>query len=292
MLFLVQPLLRELAMFLFCSIVPEQTRSIATMSAVNDNNPVWSRAPLAALRRLIADAQGLGNQAEALAFDLPALDRFLPQQGLPLGALHEIAPNENDDNAAAFGFMAALLGRFAKADRAKAPVLIVTGPESVAGYGRPFGHGLARLGVDPSRVILVQTQNDKQTLWALEEILRSGRPAVVGGTIARLGFRESQRLHFAARESGRPLVLLRPAGLHGSNVAMTRWRIRASTAARDRSGLIVRWRWNVTLERCRNGRPGAWLVEFDDAYRFSLAAAMADPALPRSADEESVPRSG
>ena len=35
----------------------------------------------------------------------------------------------------------------------------------------------------------------------------------------------------------------------------------------------------MTLERCRNGRPGEWLLEFDHAaHRFSLAAALADPA--------------
>jgi protein ImuA len=68
-----------------------------------------------------------------------------------------------------------------------------------------------------------------------------------------------------------------------STVAMTRWRVSSMQAARDRFDLTSRWRWRLKLERCRNGRTGEWLVEFDDAYRFSLAAAMADPALPRRA---------
>jgi protein ImuA len=71
---------------------------------------------------------------------------------------------------------------------------------------------------------------------------------------------------------------------------MTRWRIGAAAAARDRFGLITRWQWRVKLERCRNGRPGEWLVEFDHAYRFSLAAAMADPAFSHGAITRSFRR--
>jgi protein ImuA len=70
----------------------------------------------------------------------------------------------------------------------------------------------------------------------------------------------------------------------GSSAAATRWRIRAAKAARDRFGLPAQWRWQLRLERCRNGRMGEWLVEWDHvAYRFSLVAPMADLAFPRGA---------
>src|SRR3984957_18848351 len=94
------------------------------------------------------------------------------------------------------------------------------------------------------------------------------------------------RRRLAGGEAGLPLLLLRPAQAVGeeASAAATRWRIGAAEAARDRFGLVERTRWNVRLERCRNGRPGDWLVEFDHAaYRFSLAAPLADPALPRAA---------
>jgi protein ImuA len=66
-------------------------------------------------------------------------------------------------------------------------------------------------------------------------------------------------------------------------VAVTRWCVAATAAAHDRFGLIARWRWQLKLERCRNGRPGHWIVEFDHAsHHFSLAAALADPTLSRS----------
>lgn len=245
-----------------------------------------------ALRRMLAEATGTSAEMAVLPFNLDALDAHFPQGGLPLGALHEIAPHTATDTAAAVGFTTALLGRIAEADRTHGPVLIVTGPNGVDEQGLPYGHGLHRLGLNPARVLLVTTKDDKQTQWALEEALRSALPAAVIGVIERLGFRTSQRLQLAAESSGRPLLLLRPSGIAGSSVAMTRWRIGAAAAARDRFGLITHWRWRVALERCRNGRPGEWLVEFDHAYRFNLAAAMADPALPCSANARAFRRAG
>ena len=227
------------------------------------------------LRRLLA--RGVAGEARTLPFGLPALDAHLPQGGLTCGALHEIAPEAKGDMPAAFGFVAAMLGRMPQSG----PVLLVTAPCGLAAHGRPHGHGLNGLGLDPSRIIMVEAADDKQAVWAMEEALRSGAPAAVAGAIGKLDFRTGQRLHRAAGESGRLLLLLRPPSV--TSVAVTRWRIGAAAAAHDRFGLIARWRWQVRLERCRNGRPGQWIVEFDHAtHRFSLAAALADPALSRS----------
>jgi len=153
--------------------------------------------------------------------------------------------------------------------------------------GRLHGHGLGALGLDPARVILVETAHRKDTLWAMEEALRSRVPQAVAGMVDKLDLKLSQRLQLAAADAGRPLLLLRPAPTLESSATTTRWRIGTATAARDRFGLIARARWHLTLERCRNGRPGEWMVEYDHvAHRFSLAAALADPALSRGAGEE------
>jgi len=242
------------------------------------------------LRRLLA--RGVAAEACALPFDLPAIDRHLPQGGLTCGALHEVMPEARGDMPAAFGFVAATLGRAtlgrATLGRAtvgrmpqRAPILLVTSPCGLAACGRLYGHGLNGFGLDPARVILVEAQNATQALWAMEEALHSAAPAAVAGVIGKLGFRASQRLHLAAGEAGRLLLLLRPPGM--VSVAVTRWRVAAAAAAHDRFGLIARWRWQLRLERIRNGRPGQWIVEFDHAtHRFSLAAALADPTFSRS----------
>jgi protein ImuA len=227
------------------------------------------------LRRLLPRLEG-GRDARALPFGLPALDAHLPHGGLALGALHEVVPATKNDLPAAFGFMAALLGRVPGE-----PVLLVTA-RRFADHGSPYGHGLNAFGLDPARLILVETEDDRELLWTLEETLRSGVPAAVAGAIAGLDLKTSQRLQLAARDSRIPLLLLRSA--IETSAAVTRWRIGTAEAARDDFGLIARARWRVRLERCRNGRLGEWLMEFDHAaYRFSLAAALADPALPRRA---------
>jgi protein ImuA len=242
------------------------------------------------LRRLLPRLESHGGAARVLAFGLDALDGHLPHGGLATNALHEVAPQQHGDTPTAFGFLVALLARFAPATR---PLLFVASHRALADHGRPHGHGLQQLGLDPARLILVETRNDKQTLWAMEEALRSRVPAAVGGAIAGLDLKTSQRLHLAAGEAGLPLWLLRPARADDASAAATRWRIGTAEAARDRFGLLACTRWRARLERCRNGRPGDWLVEFDHAaYRFSLAAPLADPALPRDAGAHALRHAG
>ncbi len=239
------------------------------------------------LRRVLPRLEAL--PAKVLPFGVSALDGCLPQGGLAFGALHEVAPESVHDTPAAFGFVTALLARMQGG-----PVLLATSPRGLGGCGGPHGHGLNALGLDPARVILVEAGDERQALWAMEEALRSGAPAAVAGAIGKgLDLKASQRLQLAARTSGLPLLLLRPGGAFGLSAATTRWRIGANEAARDSFGLIARWRWRVQLERCRNGRPGEWMMEWDHvAHRFSLAATMADPALPHSAGTHPLERAG
>jgi protein ImuA len=233
------------------------------------------------LRRLIPVIGGLGAGGKALPFGVAALDSYLPEGGLTCGALHEVVP-QPQATPAAFGFIAALLGRVPR----PRPLFFIMPTYGLREYGRPSGHGFNGLGLDPARLILVETRHRKETLWAMEEALRSGAPAAVAGVIDQLDLKTSQRLHLAAADSRLPLLLLRPAQTLESSAATTRWRIGQAAAARDRFGLFARPRWHLTLERCRNGRPGEWIVEYDHvAHRFSLAAALADPALSRGASE-------
>ena len=167
--------------------------------------------------------------------------------------------------------------------------LLVLPAYGLRDYGRPHGHGLNALGAfDPHRLILAETAHRKDTLWAMEEALHSRAVAAVAGFIDQLDLKTSQRLQLAATDCGLPLFLLRPArvSMEGASAAATRWRVGAAPAARDRFGLITRARWRLSLERCRNGRTGEWMVEYDHvAHRFSLAAALADPAISRSTSE-------
>ena len=217
---------------------------------------------------------GWGKSAKPCPFGLAAIDSHLPDGGLACGALHEIVPAAESCIAAAFGFIAAILGRLAY------PLVFVMPAYGLRPYrphGRLHGHGLNALGLDPGRLILVETAHRKETLWAMEEAVRSAAPAAVAGVIDTLDLKLSQRLHLAATDARLPVFLLRPAATLESSAAATRWRVGTAKAARDRFGLVTQPRWHLQLERCRNGRPGEWVVEYDHvAHRFSLAAALAD----------------
>ena len=236
------------------------------------------------LRRLLP---GTAELRTAFAFGLPALDSCLPEGGLPCGALHEIVP-EAHATPAALGFITALLAHIysSLSGPGNGPGIFVLPAYGLRDHGRLYGHGLRALGLDPQRLILIETARRNDTLWAIEEALRSGAPAAVAGIIDKLDLKLSQRLHLAAVDCGLPLFLLRPAHDLESSAAATRWRVGTAEAARDRFGLVIRPRWHLSLERCRNGRPGAWIVEYDHvAHRFSLAAALADSAHARRADQ-------
>jgi protein ImuA len=240
-------------------------------------------AVMTELRRLMPR---MGEQRKPLPFGLAAIDSHLPDGGLACGALHEIVPAAENCIAAAFGFIAAVLARLAY------PLLFVMPAYGLRPYrphGRLYGHGLNALGLDPARLILVETAHRKETLWAMEEAVRSAAPAAVVGVIDTLDLKLSQRLHLAATEAGLPLFLLRPAPTLESSAAATRWRVGTAKATRDRFGLVTEPRWHLQLERCRNGRPGEWVVEYDHvAHRFSLAAALADFSRARGASEKSI----
>jgi hypothetical protein len=299
-------------------------------------------AVMAELRRFMPR---MGEQRKALPFGLAAIDSHLPHGGLACGALHEVVPAAESCIAAAFGFIAAILGRISspppcgeglgvgvgrfcksfdalasphdphpilpnklalgraqarpgwgREQRAASPrahplffIAPTYGLRPYRPHGRLHGHGLNALGLDPARLVLVETAHRKETLWAMEEAVRSAAPAAVVGVIDTLDLKLSQRLHLAATDAGLPVFLLRPAPTLESSAAATRWRIGTAKAARDRFGLVTQPRWHLQLERCRNGRSGQWVVEYDHvAHRFSLAAALADFSRARGAGEKAI----
>jgi len=254
---------------------------------------------MAELRRLLPETQ---SRRDALPLGLDVIDSHLPEGGLARGGLHEVVPEAQAAFPAAFGFIAALLARLGSPNLAspnlgspnlaspgeREKIVLVMPAYGRRANGRPSGHGFNSLGLYPARLILVETAHRKETLWAIAEALRSAAPAAVAGFIDRLDLKLSQRLQLAAGEAGLPLLLLRPAQTLEASAAATRWRIGTAAAARDRFGMHTRARWRLHLERCRNGRPGEWVVEYDHvAHRFSLAAALADPALSRRSSDQS-----
>jgi hypothetical protein len=141
--------------------------------------------------------------------------------------------------------------------------------------------GLARFGLDLSRIVWADCKKDAEVLSVMEEALHSRALAAVVGEAGALSLKMGRRLHAAARQSGITALLLRrhrskplKAFTFPSGAAATRWRVSAvlsgalsSSHFRARGGLepgpgLPRWR--LDLEYCRNGRTASWIVEVSD----------------------------
>lgn len=234
-----------------------------------------------ALRQAVArlESPPAGTAQTYLPLGVPELDRQLPGAGLLCSALHETLPATYGDTPAALGFSVALATLALEARRG--PAVLVGARRCFRDFGSPYGHGLHRLGLNVGRLIVVETPSDKDTLWAMEESLRAqtSLAMVIGAVAADIDLTTSRRLTLAAAASGTPSLLMRGSAAEGTSAAVTRWRLAAAPAARDRFGAIGFPRWSVALERCRHGRPGRWLLEWNHvAHRFHLAEELADRA--------------
>jgi protein ImuA len=187
-----------------------------------------------------------------LPFGLAAIDAHLPGGGLARGALHEV----EGEAGARIGFAACLAGRLQR--QLGQPVVWVSSRPEL------YGPGLARLGLDPGRLLLVRAARPADLLWAFEEALRTPGIAAVIGEAHALDAVAGRRLQLAAQAGGALGLLL----LHkeSGNVpgAVTRWQVRAAQSMSDLPGLGPT-RWQADLRRCRGAEPASWLMEWQDA---------------------------
>jgi protein ImuA len=198
--------------------------------------------------RLASFGERRGPGRAPLSFGIEAIDAALPGAGLSRGALHEISGASNDGAAA--GFATALLARCA----ADGPVLwIARSPDLSAA-------GLAALGMDTARLLVVNAPKRTDALWAFEEALRTPAVAGVVAEIDDVDLTQSRRLQLAAETGGAAALLLRPVGERDRpSAARTRWHVAALPAAADGDGRSRRWR--INLARVQGGTANEWCIE-------------------------------
>lgn len=240
--------------------------------------PAMDRAALlAALRARIARLDRSGGAGGSAAPSdsvplCPAIDQSLPGGGLARAAIHEVLAA---DPGAAACFCALLLAR------SRGTVLWIA-PEPDA---RP--PGLARFGLLPAELVLVQARRPADALWAMEESLRC--PGIAGAvlTLDALDMAAARRLQLAAEAGGALGLLLRPdteAAAPTATTALTRWRVGALPGTGGSARDLDDPRWRLELLRARGGRPHAWPVvwraaaerlDLDEAAGMEAAASPA-----------------
>lgn len=230
---------------------------------------------ISALRQMLAglEAERLPGAASSFSLGAAAPDRA--QVVLARGALHEVQASHSADLPAAAGFTLALALR-AAGSQAR-PILWIRQDLTEAEFGRPEALGLAALGLDPSRLILVRAPDAGEVLRIAGDAVRcSGLGALIiepWGEPKALNLTASRRLSLRAASSGVTSFLLRAAARAAPTAVATRWR--AAPAAS--SPLDSDWgvdapghpAFAVTLLRHRGGegaRPvegGTWNLEWD-----------------------------
>jgi protein ImuA len=194
---------------------------------------------MARLRRVIAEIEAEARpEGERRAQRLSLARSFdsALSGGLADDSLHEIAPAQPADGAAAMGFALALAARFI--NHRPASALVVGEGFAADESGALYGPGLVAHGLTLSRLVFVRAPDAALAFWAIEEALKCGAPAVVVGEIWSLkgySLAASRRLLLAARKGKVPALLIL-ASAYGqaerlSSAAETRFEIAAVPSA-------------------------------------------------------------
>jgi protein ImuA len=215
-----------------------------------------------------------------LSFGDLGLDGALGGGGLPLGRWHEAAGEglEIETAAAAGAFVAAL-----------ATPLATTGAVVwVMRRDDLHAPGLAGLGFPAARLIQVKAGGEAQALAALEDALGTIGVAAAIGEVEGVDLIGGRRLQLACERGGGTGFIIRRRPFGGAprregsgSAAATRWRIAAAPShpAPGEPGLGPP-RWQVTLERCRGGWGGTWILEKSDgAHPLRVVARLGDRQL-------------
>jgi protein ImuA len=226
-------------------------------------------ATVEALRERIQRLEGTArHRRPVLPFGIKAIDERLPEGGLALGALHEVAGGGNGavDGAAAALFATGI------AARTQGCVLWCVTRQDL------FAPALALAGLAPDRVTYVEAGGENAVLACFEEALRHRRLGAVVAEVGRLSMTASRRLQLAAEGSGVIGLALRrwrrqadAADFGQPTAATTRWRVTSLPSTPLPVPGVGRARWRLELVRCRGGESAEFEVEAcDDKGRLAL----------------------
>ena len=200
----------------------------------------------------------------AIASGCAELDQALPGGGWPANALTELLHDQYG-----VGELRLFMPALARLSRSGRWIALIAPPHI------PYAPALAAQGVDLSRILLVHPRRDHDTLWAVQQALRSGTCAAVLCWPQAINERQLRRLQLAA-ETGRTLGILfrREEASRQSSPAALRLRLR-----QDAQGTVL------SILKCRAGIPGQQLrLDLGNPRTRSLPMAQDRP--PRPAVEQ------
>jgi len=244
-----------------------------------------SSSPLAGLRRRVARIAASGGPTGArgggwLASGHAEFDAAMGG-GLAAGRVHEMFAADPLDAASAAAFAALLALRGGD----PAPLLWLRTADAARRCGCLHAPGIAELGGDPDRLLLIEAGDAKALLAAANDAARCpGSAAVVvesWGQLPALDLTAGRRLALGARDAGVTLLLLRLAAEPTPSVAETRWRIAAAPSRELEANAPGAPAFDLELLRWRAGPAGArWRLEWNRDDQAFRDAALSGAVLP------------
>lgn len=198
--------------------------------------------------------------------------------GLARAAIHEVFC-EGRQGAAATGFVTGLAGRVT----ARKPLLWVRQDFSEIETGALSMSGLAEIGLDPHRMVMVRAADVESALRTSADALACDALGAVvlelWGETRQFDLVASRKLTLAAQSSGVTGLLLRMAAQPLPSTAETRWMLRAAHS--PPGAMWSAWgapRFDAELLRNRHGPCGRWIMEWKcDECQFSESSAYPQP---------------
>ncbi|KYH00620.1 hypothetical protein [Bradyrhizobium sp. DOA1] len=236
------------------------------------------------------------HQYDRVALGHGEADRVL-KGGLARAAVHEVFC-EGRQGAAATGFVSGLAGRVT----ARKPLLWVRQDFSEIETGALSMSGLAELGLDPRRVVMVRAADVESALRTSADALACDALGAVvlelWGETRQFDLVASRKLTLTAQSSGVTGLLLRMAAQPLPSTAETRWMLRAAHSPPGAASMPAAWsawgapRFDAELLRNRHGPCGRWIMEWNcDECQFSEPSTYSQPvaAAPAHRPDTAVP---
>ena len=247
-----------------------------------------SSQPLAGLRQRIARLAASGGPASRpaegwLATGHDAFDAAIGG-GLAIGRTHEFFAADALDATSAAAFAALVALR----TPAQAPLIWLRTSDAGKRTGHIYAPGIAELGGDPDRLLLIETADPKMLLACANDAIRcTGSAAVIvesWGKFPLLDLTAGRRLTLGARDAGTTLLMLRLNAAPTPSVAETRWNIAAAASRELEANAPGAPAFDLELLRWRGGPAGArWRLDWNHDEKCFGEAALSGAVLPVAA---------
>jgi protein ImuA len=182
------------------------------------------------------------------------INEAFPCGAFPRAAIHELFCTSHEEASASSAFIAAILSALMKSG---APSVWISASKNI------FPSALPLFKIDPQKIIFIHAQKAKEILWTIEEALKCDCLSAVVGEISDISFTESRRLQLAVEQSKVTGFLIRHRPKNLATACVTRWNIKPLPTEKQAALPGIGFpRWHVALLKVRNGKPGAWQIQW------------------------------